>query len=212
MEVLKLLIVDDHPVLREGLCAYLRAGHPEAEILQAASADEGFQIADADPDLDIVVLDLKMPGVRGPSAVTEFGRRRPDLPIIVLSSSEDAADVREVLASGALGYVCKSASQQTLLTAIDVVLRGELYIPPLMLDGSPPSSQAPVVPEFWGLTPRQREVLRLVREGRSNKQIAMSLALSENTVKVHVTAVFKALGVVNRTEAAFVARERGARA
>ncbi len=208
---MKLLIVDDHPVLREGLCAFLRAGHPEVTILQAASAHEAFDIAQVNNDLDLVVLDLKMPGVRGSGAVRDLGRRRPDLPIIVLSSSEDPEDVRDVLASGALGYVCKSATQQTLITAIEVVLRGEVYVPPLMLGRSAPNPRGAAVSESSPLTPRQREVLAQLQEGRSNKQIAHTLSLSEKTVKVHVTALLKSLGVVNRTEAAFVARERGLR-
>ena len=205
---MKLLIVDDHPVLREGLCAFLRAGHPEVGILQAASAEEAFGVADANIDLDVVVLDLKMPGVQGSGAVRELGRRRPDLPIIVLSSSEDPDDVRDVLSSGAMGYVCKSASQQTLMTAIEVVLRGDVYVPPLMLDRRPSERDAPGSAAS-ALTPRQREVLAQVQAGRSNKQIAHALSLSEKTVKAHVTALFRSLGVVNRTEAALVARERG---
>jgi two-component system, NarL family, nitrate/nitrite response regulator NarL len=207
---MKLLIIDDHPVLRDGLASLLRQAGPDTVVLEARDAPEGVGMAEQQADLDLVILDLSMPGMPGFEALAELGRKRPDLPVIVLSSSEDPKDVRKALASGALGYVPKSASQHVLLSAIRLVLNGDLYIPPLVLS---PDAGAPQHAGDSGnpgaLTARQIEVLTLISEGKPNKTIANQLALSEKTVKAHITAIFKALNVVNRTQAAAAARAAG---
>jgi DNA-binding NarL/FixJ family response regulator len=202
---MKLLIVDDHAILREGLAAMLRQTGADTEVLLAADGVEGLRLAEGHPDLDAVFLDLEMPGLDGLSAVPEFGRRRPELPVIVLSSSEDPRNVRRALALGALGYVPKSAAPQTLLSALRLVLSGNIYVPPLMLNvgGVDPS---PSVPGAFALTDRQIDVLRRLSAGLSNKEIGREMALSEKTVKAHITAIFRALNVVNRTQAATTAR------
>lgn len=208
---MKLLIVDDHPVLREGLAALLRQTGPDTSIVLAESAFAALALLDRHPDLDIVVLDLMMPGMGGMAAITEFGRKRPDLPVVVLSSSEDPHEARRALALGALGYVPKSAGQHTLVAAIELVMKGEVYIPPLVLGESMKrpgfhqmgSSGSPA------LTERQIEVLRRLSAGQPNKTIAYELELSEKTVKAHITAIFKALNVVNRTQAATAGRDLG---
>ncbi|WP_072368968.1 response regulator transcription factor [Hyphomicrobium sp. NDB2Meth4] len=209
---MKLLVVDDHPVLREGLVALLRQLGPDAVVLEAGDAQAALRLVEEQQDLDVVILDLVMPGMNGLSALPEFGRSRPDLPVIVLSSSEEPRDARNALAQGALGYVPKSASQHTLISAIKLVLQGEIYVPPLVLSemgaraGSTPSRGQD---GGSNLTPRQIEVLRRLSEGQPNKIIAHELNLSEKTVKAHITAIFKALNVVNRTQAAAVGRESG---
>jgi DNA-binding NarL/FixJ family response regulator len=200
---MKLLIIDDHPVVREGLAALLRPFEPDAEILQASTRAEGLQLARANPDLDLVFMDLKMPGEGGASSIAEFGRRCPQLPLIVISSSESPADVREALAAGALGYVPKSAAPHTVVGAMKLVLSGEIYIPPLMLEPGVRSEPA------RRLTERQLGVLELLCNGASNKEIARRLSLSEKTVKAHVTAILRELGVGNRTQAARAASAAG---
>ncbi len=210
---MKLLIVDDHPVLREGLVALLRHLGPDTEILEAGDAPAALRLVEEHSDLDIVVLDLLMPGMGGLSALAEFGRVRPDLPVIVLSSSEDPQDARKALAQGALGYVPKSASQHTLISAIRLVLAGDLYVPPLVLNEMANARQSHLRRRSGDvnsiLTERQIEVLKRLSDGQPNKTIAFELDLSEKTVKAHITAIFKALNVVNRTQAAAVAREAG---
>jgi DNA-binding NarL/FixJ family response regulator len=206
---MKLLIVDDHAILREGLAAMLRQTGPDTEVLQASDGAEGLRLAAAELDLDAVFLDLEMPGGGGMSAIPEFGRRRPEVPVIVLSSSEDPRDVRRALALGALGYVPKSSPPKTLLSALQLVLSGNIYVPPLMLEpgaAAPRASGAGAANGCAALTERQLEVLRQIGRGLSNKEIARELGLSEKTVKAHVTAIFKTLNVVNRTQAASAAR------
>jgi two-component system nitrate/nitrite response regulator NarL len=210
---MKLLIVDDHPVLRDGLAALLQQAGPDTTILQARDALQGLALADSCTDLDVIILDLEMPGMKGLQALSEFGRKRPDIPVIVLSSSEDPRDVRQSLASGALGYVPKSASQQVLLSAIRLVLNGDLYIPALILDeDSLSAGQRVRNAESVGarlLTQRQIEILQLLSEGMPNKTIATALNLSVKTVKVHITTIFRTLNVVNRTQAAAAGRKAG---
>lgn len=210
---MKLLIVDDHPVLRDGLTALLQHANPGTTVLQARNASEGLALAEGCADLDVILLDLEMPGMKGLEALSEFGRKRPDVPVIVLSSSEDARDVRQSLASGALGYVPKSASQQVLLSAIRLVLNGDVYVPPLILDDrslpAAPTIQAGTTERTSLLTQRQVEILRLLSEGMPNKTIAATLNLSVKTVKVHITTIFKALNVINRTQAAVAGRKAG---
>jgi two-component system nitrate/nitrite response regulator NarL len=210
---MKLLIVDDHPVLRDGLTALLLQVGPDTTVLQARDATEGIGLLDLHLDLDVIILDLAMPGMKGLQALSEFAGKRPDVPVIILSSSENPRDVRAALSAGALGYVPKSASQQVLLSAVRLVLNGDLYIPPLILDdpsdvvgrrlsGTDGNTSSP-------LTARQIEILLLLSEGKPNKTIATALTLSEKTVKAHISAIFKALNVVNRTQAALAGRKAG---
>jgi two-component system nitrate/nitrite response regulator NarL len=208
---MKLLIVDDHAVVREGVSAMLLQAEPSTVVLQAGTTVEGLALAEAHPDLDAVLLDLAMPGIGGIAAIKEFGRRRSDVPVIVLSASEDPEDIHRALASGALGYVPKSARPQTFLSALQLVLSGEVYLPPLLLDRkmSPPSRtrNGDRQQGIDQLTERQVEVLRWLGRGISNKEIGAALSLSEKTVKAHVTAIFRTLDVVNRTQAASIARQ-----
>jgi len=200
---MKVLIVDDHAVVREGVAAVLRQLGPGTEVLQAHDGPSGLALADGHPDLEMVLLDLVLPGVVGLSALEDFGRRHPALPVMVLSSSEAPDDVRGALALGALGYVPKSASPETLLAALRLVLSGEIYVPPFMARAPAPAASAAALAP---LTERQVEVLRLLVDEVPNKEIAYRMGLSEKTVKAHVTAIFKALGVSNRAEAAALAR------
>jgi DNA-binding NarL/FixJ family response regulator len=197
---MKILIVDDHAVVREGVAAVLRGGLDAPSIVQAADIVSAIAMADNHPDLDMVLLDLSMPGVTGMAALDAFGARHGAVPVIVLSSSEDDADVRGAIAHGALGYVSKSAKPATLLAAVHLVASGEVYVPSFMARGQAPGSAALGRPA--NLTDRQRDVLQLVVDGAQNKEIAYRLAISEKTVKAHLTAIFRALNVTNRSEAA----------
>ena len=201
-------VVDDHLILREGLAALLRQSWQDAVILQGRDAETGLRMAEDNPDLDVVFLDLNMPGMNGMAGIQHFVQRFPKLPLIILSSSENPAEVRRALALGAVGYVPKSASPQTLISALRLVLAGDVYLPPLLLDAPPLPGRRPVE-ESGGLTDRQVEVLAALCNGLSNKEIGRKLDLSEKTVKAHITAIFRTLNVVNRTQAANAARARG---
>jgi DNA-binding NarL/FixJ family response regulator len=199
---MKLLIVDDHAVVRQGFAVLAGQGFAGAVVVQAGTAAEALVAVAQHPDLDMVVLDLVLPDGSGLQAIADVGRLRPDLPVLVLASSEDVADIRRALARGACGYVPKSAAGSTLLSAIRLGLDGETYIPPLVLHAQPPAQAAQV-------TPRQRDVLRLLAEGCSNKAIARALGLSEKTVKAHLASLFRTLNVSSRTQAIAVARNFG---
>lgn len=210
---MKILIVDDHPIYRKGLIALLDQMEPDMGLLQANDGAQALALIAENDDLDVVILDLVIPGMDGLRAIAEFGKIRPELPVIILSSSENPADVRAALANGALGYVPKSAAEHTLLSAIRVVLNGDIYVPPfVLLQTEPgPSAGLTIAPgsDRPVLTERQIEVLRRISAGQLNKIIAVELGLSEKTVKSHITAIFRALNVMNRSQAAVVAREAG---
>lgn len=209
---MKILIVDDHPVFREGFAALLEHAAHSNTVLQAGSVKDGLAMVESSPDLDVVMLDLMMPNVGGFPAIAEFGNKRPDLPVIVLSSSEDPKDARQALALGALGYVPKSATPHVLMSAINLVMNGDVYVPPLILENIADGRRVNFhmrADAVEALTTRQVDVLKLLSQGLPNKSIATSLDLSEKTVKAHITAIFKALNVVNRTQAANAGREVG---
>jgi two-component system, NarL family, nitrate/nitrite response regulator NarL len=207
---MKLLIVDDHPVFRDGLAALLRQAADITSVLQASSAEDALRVTVEHDDIDAVFIDLVMPGLTGEAAVREFGQRHPQLPVIVLSSSEDPQDVRRVLNAGALGYIPKSASAQTILSALKLVLSGNVYVPPLLVHAAaepPPSQERQQALAIAQLTERQVDVLHHVRDGLSNKEISVRLGIAEKTVKAHIAAIFKTLNVVNRTQAAKFLRD-----
>jgi DNA-binding NarL/FixJ family response regulator len=203
---MKLLVVDDHPVFRDGMVALLKQAADNTIVLQAPECATALMIAEEHPDLDAVFVDLMMPGMTGDIAVREFGKRRPELPVIVLSSSENPSDVRRALNAGALGYIPKSANPQTLLSALKLVLTGNIYVPPLLARAAQPATDAHAhagaKAPIEQLTERQLDVLKQLCTGLSNKEISSRLGIAEKTVKAHVAAIFKTLNVVNRTQAA----------
>jgi DNA-binding NarL/FixJ family response regulator len=220
--VLHILIADDHALVREGLVHTLGALAPEARFLEAENADEVRSQTAAGHVLDLVLLDLFMPGAGEFSLLSELCRSDPDLPVVVLSGSTDPAHMRKALDLGASGFIPKSSTGDVMLSALRLVLAGGIYVPPDML--KPPGGQsAPVTPQApgtarapataaaaaAGLTERQLDVLACLVDGKSNKQIARDLVVSENTVKIHVAAILRALGVNNRTQAAVAARKLG---
>lgn len=205
---MKLLIVDDHPLFCDGLVAYLQHASPNCLVLQAHDRVEGLDALERNPDLDVAIVDLALPGTSGIDIIREFVERRPSLPVVVLSSSEDPSHVRLAFTSGARGYVPKSGSRQTVLAALELVLSGHCYVPEFMIwMGAPASGDS--TRGTVRLTDRQLEVLQLLATGLSNKDIGHVLDVAEKTVKAHVTEVFRALGAVNRTQATTVARQRG---
>ncbi len=215
--MMKILLADDHTLFREAMLHPLGQLDANAEIFQAGTATQALALAEEKSDLDLVLLDLNMPGMDGLTAVMTFRDRFPDLPLVVLSASEEHHDIQAVLDAGAMGFIPKSSSTQVMLGALRLVLSGGPYIPPMLLQRAqyaidPPSNRgarpAATVGGAEDMTPRQFEVLEVLAEGLSNKLIGRKLNLSEGTVKVHLAAIFRALDAKNRTEAVIKAQDR----
>jgi DNA-binding NarL/FixJ family response regulator len=193
------------------MAALLKQAAADTIVLQAPECATALNLANENPDIDAVFVDLQMPGMTGDMAVREFGKLRPELPVIVLSSSENPSDVRRALNAGALGYIPKSANPQTLLSALKLVLTGNIYVPPLLARAAEPTanedSHAHTPAALEQLTERQVDVLKQLCTGLSNKEISSRLGIAEKTVKAHVAAIFKTLNVVNRPQAANAMRD-----
>lgn len=211
--VMNILIGDDHLLFREGLCRLLTQLDEKARFVEASTFDELLDLARGDQEFDLVLMDLQMPGFPGFAGVNQVCLQQVGTPVVIVSGSESQADVRAALDAGASGYIPKSSSVKIMLSALNLVFSGGVYVPPALLmgengtvhmpGGTPPTTgpQAANGASPPVLTQRQRDVLRCLREGKSNKQIAFELGLSEGTVKIHVTAVMRSLGVRNRTQA-----------
>lgn len=204
---MKILVADDHALFREGLRYVLAGLGSDVEIVEARDGAEALALAAGRRDLDLVLLDLAMPGVDGFAGLHALRKHIPAVPVVILAASEDSADVRLALNSGAMGFIPKSSTSSVMLSALRLVLAGGVYLPPAFLERSARPGTASVAPtlESLGLTARQRDVLRLLGEGQSNKEIAQALGLVEGTVKLHVSAILKALNVDNRTQAVIAA-------
>jgi DNA-binding NarL/FixJ family response regulator len=187
--------------------------------MAARDAEQGLATAAENPDLDLVLLDLALPGMSGFNLIGKLHERLPSLPVVVLSALEEPENVRHAINAGAMGFVPKSAATRVLIEVLQQVLEGNVTVPLALQSSGPPVSHAlpgatgdalsATEPDVALLTLRQLEVLSRVCQGKTNKQIATELGLSEKTVKAHVTAIFKVLGVVNRTQAVLVARRVG---
>jgi len=199
----KILLADDHALFREGVKQLLARLHPHVLVIEAANGAEVLHAARAQRDFDLVLLDLAMPGVDGFTGLAAFRTHAPSTPVVVLSASEDAADVRAALDGGASGFISKSSSSEVILGALRLVLAGGVYVPPTLLGGH---NAVAAKADIDALTPRQRDVLALLAQGLSNKTIGGTLGLSEATVKQHVSAILKTLNVANRMQAVIAGR------
>ncbi|HEY5762395.1 MAG TPA: response regulator transcription factor [Rhodocyclaceae bacterium] len=204
--MLNILVVEDHALVREGLTRILRqVSDEEVTLHEAGNVDEALAILDSQADVDLVTLDLALPGVDGLTWLAAQRKRFPTVPFVVVSAYDDEATVRRVMRAGASGFVSKSYSADDMLRALRKVLAGEVVEPfsaPTVLLADPPVPPAVTArAKDLGLSPRQAEVLSLMAKGRSNRDIAQLLGLTEGTVKIHVTAIFRALGVASRTQA-----------
>lgn len=211
---MKILIADDHELFREGLRHVLGQLEDNVEVIEAADFPQAFELAESHPDTDIVLLDLNMPGAQWDDGLARLRAILPsDVPVVVLSAADDRRSVLQAVEIGAAGFIPKTSSSRVMLSALKLVLSGGVYLPPALIERSTPRGEglSPAVVEqaMSILTPRQREVLGLLGEGKSNKEIARILELAEGTVKLHVTAILKALNVNNRTRAVVAAAQMG---
>lgn len=215
------LIADDHALFRYGISLALEELYDDVTILQAANADEAKRIANETPSLDLILLDLMMPGLNGISELKGYVESLPKgIPVVIVSGSRQRSTIRAAIESGARGYILKSSNGEILKHVLPLVLSGELYVPAQAVASDEASGETDSAtpfdeggdfnPDFKSLTPRETQVLKLLTLGYSNKEIARSLGMLEGTVKVHVKSIMKKLGVNNRTQAA-IAANRGFR-
>ena len=214
---MKILICDDHALFRAGLRHVLSELDADAQLIDAEGGPEALAAADEHDDLDLVLMDLQMPGMDGFTGLRRLRQDHPEIPVVIVSASESAADVREAIDGGAAGFIPKQSSPEELLAALRLVLSGGTYVPRTALSGDaggdPAAERARRRREKAGaLTERQVEVLSLIARGLTNREICGVLSIAEGTVKTHVAAIFEALDVTNRTEAAVLARELGLKA
>jgi DNA-binding NarL/FixJ family response regulator len=210
---MRILVVDDHSLIRIGLRHTLAAlDDPALEIVEAGSCHEALELAISAGPIDLILLDLNLPDVSGFAGVDQFSRAHPDVPLLALSCIDDAATIRAVLQRGAAGYIPKTCLNQVLISALKLVMAGGIYVPPDAVlrpadtlsdrhGGMVAAAPGPLTADGLGLTDRQAEVMGLLAEGRSNKEIARSLNLAATTVKAHVGSVLRALKVQSRTQA-----------
>ncbi|MFZ3321161.1 MAG: response regulator transcription factor [Usitatibacter sp.] len=218
---MKVLIVDDHHLIREGMRPVLERLPPPGseepvEIFEAENFDAATLVVTKHPDLDLVLLDVRMPGTSGFAGLAQWQKRFPGLPVVMMSGDDDPALVRSAIEQGALGYIPKSSTSEVILSALRLVLSGGTYLPREALgrERSAPAPQAEFAADVaarLGITPRQADVLALLLAGASNKVICRELHLAESTVKNHVAAVFKALDVTTRVQAVLAAAKLGIR-
>src|SRR5262249_5890719 len=215
---MKILLVDDHVLLREALRGALKELESEAAIFEASDSRETMQFVEQHPDVDLILLDLNLPDRDGFAVLVDLRKSYPAISVVVISAHQDRDNVVRALDLGAVGFIPKSATRKVILSALQLVFSGGIYIPPQALSPlepppavmQPPApggarigqpGQAAVSPADLGLTERQVDVLALMMQGKSNKAICRMLNLAEPTVKNHVRAILKALKVTNRTEA-----------
>jgi DNA-binding NarL/FixJ family response regulator len=202
------LIVDDHPLLLEILGAVARNVFPEASVRTAESCEQALEAARSAEAPDLVLLDLGLPGCAGIMALERFRKAQPAMRVVVVSSNEEREVVLAALEAGAVGYIPKTSKPDVFSAALRLVAAGGIYVPPQALRAE---SSAPIHMEQRKaeLTERQRDVLRLIAKGMGNKEIARSLRIAKDTVKQHAKAVYAALGVAGRAQAARAAETRG---
>lgn len=202
----RLIIVDDHPLFRDALKAALSANTPAMAIKEAGSLDEATRMLGDDGDVDLVLLDLKMPGVQGLSGLAYLRAQHPDVPVCIVSGHEEPAVMRRALALGASGYIPKSTPGDTMRAAVAAILDGNVWAPETAAASTAHEREIDDLSRRLAtLTPQQVRVLMMLRAGLLNKQIAYELDVSEATVKAHVSAILQKLNVDSRTQAVIAA-------
>ncbi len=209
---MKILSVEDHELFRDGLRVALQAlasggapggspGTAAIELVEAHTGAQALEVLERDADVGLVLIDLSLPDWDGLELLRIVRARFPTVAALVVSASQRAADARAALEAGASGFVPKRAGRAVLVSALQLVLAGEVYVPPLLLEAQDDAAPA--------LTPRQQDVAELLVKGLTNKEIANVLGMGTGTAKTHVAAILEALGVANRTEAVLALVERG---
>jgi DNA-binding NarL/FixJ family response regulator len=214
---MKVLVVDDHPLIREALANVLAEVGRTVEVVQADRLDGALALLAAHPDTSLILLDLMLPDAEGVSALERVRAAYPDVPVVVLSATDNRATVLAAIDAGAMGFISKRTASPILVNALRLVLAGEVYIPADVLRSeTAPAPARPALPathhgagSAHGLTSRQLDVLALLVQGKQNKMICRELNLAEGTIKTHTAAIYRELGVNNRTQAVFAVSRLG---
>lgn len=199
MSELKILVADDHPLFRAALVQALQQTCDHCDIVEAENYQQAL-VELQSPDFDLALLDLNMPGERGVLHLADVCQSHPDVVVVVISGHDDQSTLRKVKSLGASGFITKSASMSQLSEALNQVIRDGEYWP----ESFDLSSSDDPVSVIAGMTPQQKRVLSMIADGKLNKQIAFSLNIQETTIKQHVSAILKKLGVYNRTQAGII--------
>ncbi|MGC2166065.1 MAG: response regulator transcription factor [Gallionella sp.] len=203
--MLKIILADDHALFRAGMKHHLKRLGEEISIFEADSHDATLRLLAEHPDADLALVDLHMPGRADDlSGLTDLLDQTETVPVVVLSGSENFGEVHQVIKAGAMGFIPKHEHVDVMLCALQLVLSGSVYIPPLLM-----SSQSSGRTDAPRLTPKQFMVLQQLCKGCSNKEIGLNMHLSEATIKGHISAIFRELNVRSRTEAVSIAKQRG---
>lgn len=200
-----IIIADDHPLFRNALFQSVHMAISGANLLEADSLDALLTLLKKEDEPDLLLLDLKMPGANGMSGLIQLRAEYPDLPIVVISASEDASVVTQVKSHGAFGFIPKSSDMRELVSALNQVLNGDPFFPERLITNNAACSD--LAEKIATLTPQQYKVLGMLSDGLLNKQIAYELNVSEATIKAHMTAIFRKLDVKNRTQAVILLQE-----
>ncbi len=212
---MRILIVDDHALVRRGLYHVVKEGFPDADVVEAESSAAALEVLRATKAFDLALVDVRMPDLDGLELLRVVKGEWPDVPVIMLSTYENAPYVKRALADGAAGYLLKDATPEDLSQAINVAMSGSgnvlspRVIQNLFEDQESSNGSSNGRRSEYSLTQREHDILALLAEGRSNREIAGALYLSEKTVKAHLAAIFRKLGVTNRTQAAMMAVQMG---
>lgn len=222
---MKILLVDDHVLFRDGLALLLARLEPDVSVVGAGTCEEAFRLFDGVGSIDLVLIDLNMPGMSGMDGIVVLRERHPEIPVVVISSDDDMATVLRAIDQGAMGFIPKSATSDVMIGALKLILAKGIYLPPSVFLGKHQNPGISTVTETvraraagevpdialarLGLTPRQVDVLYLVLQGKSAKVICRDLDLAISTVKAHTSSVLRALNVTTRTQAVVAAGKLG---
>ncbi|WP_342805528.1 response regulator transcription factor [Alteromonas sp. M12] len=210
--MIEILVADDHPLFRYAITDFVERNIPDTQTITCTDLEEALAQAEENPNIDLVLLDLNMPGMDGLNGIVRFRNLYPEVPIVIVSAEEDKSVVLQSFTYGAVGFITKSSSCEQIVAAIEQVLSGQVYLPPdIIRKGSVSEPKKDLAaqqidPKLIGaLTRRQLLVFECITKGKSNKQIAYELNIAETTVKAHVSAILNKLNVHNRIQAALCA-------
>lgn len=204
-----ILLVDDHPLFHEGLASAFGRLAPDLQIVSADSAEAGLEILRESAGVELLLIDLMLPGIDGLSALSRYAAEFPHIPRMLISGKDDENVLRQARDAGASGFLHKSLPLEKLLAALRSVLDGGAFFEPSSTNTAPPPAPRTDGDPSLDLTLRQLEVLKLLGSGRSNKEISSELAIADRTVRAHLTELFRALGVTSRTQAVLAAQRLG---